>query len=325
MRKFTIIVLLILPSLLIRAQDKDRDYYSKHVSELIPDAQTAFDLGNYKRTRDLCDWYFEFSFKDDLNDLYDKTSKCIKIKDRMKELLDAGEIDTAKQKAVELLAINPKDPYAERVMKLKKPESQTVNDTTKVVPPVSPVKPKPVKPVEPKMQFVLKAGLGMLGVNYKFGVSGAKVSYTTGEVLDPLLQFPTISAGVYNIADSRFGGELSVPIVLGLKNLSALDVDAYLVYRLGKFFYPKLGLGYMNCYYGANNSWGTQKIVFGGGLTVLIAQKLALEAGVKYYQNIYVGDSQMVEATPGVSYPYTEMLLTVNKGLYPFFSIGYAF
>lgn len=319
MRKFTIIVLLILPSLLIKAQEKDREYYSKHVSELIPDAQTAFDSGNYKRTRDLCDWYFEFSFKDDLNDLYDKTSKCIKIKDRMKELLDAGEIEAAKQKAEELLAINPKDPYAERVMKLKKPEPQTVNDTTKLVPPVSPVKPEPVKPVEPKMQFVLKAGLGMFGVHSDF-----LASYT-GEAQKSLLLFPTISAGVYNIADSRFGGELSVPIVLGLNNLSVLDVDAYLVYRLGKFFYPKLGLGYMNCYYGANNSWGTQKIVFGGGLTVLIAHRVALEAGVKYYQNIYVGDSQMVEATPGVSYPYTEMLLTVNKGLYPFFSIGYAF
>ena len=70
------------------AQEKMQSYYVNHESEILPDARTAFEKGDYDRTVELCKWYYIIVGKHDADTLRAQA-------ERAKELQSAAEQETA--------------------------------------------------------------------------------------------------------------------------------------------------------------------------------------------------------------------------------------
>ena len=94
---------------------KTKAYYNNHSSEIFPDAQSAFKKGEYEWAGELCEWYYIIVGKNDADMLRARVGRCITLVREMKELETAGAMREAKNKAAEILALNPDDPDAKRV------------------------------------------------------------------------------------------------------------------------------------------------------------------------------------------------------------------
>ncbi len=94
---------------------KTKSYYNNHGSEIFPDAQSAFSRGDYEWAGELCEWYYIIVGKNDADVLRSRVERCISLVREMKQLEVVGSMREAKNKAAELLALNPDDPDAKRV------------------------------------------------------------------------------------------------------------------------------------------------------------------------------------------------------------------
>jgi tetratricopeptide (TPR) repeat protein len=95
--------------------DKTKDYYNTHKTEILPDAQSAFKNGDYNRSAELCEWYSIFVGDDKASSLRNKALQCSRLLIEMGTLSDYGLLDGARDKARDILALNPNDPAAIKV------------------------------------------------------------------------------------------------------------------------------------------------------------------------------------------------------------------
>ena len=98
------------------AQNKTQAYYNSHEREILPDARTAFRSGDYARTAELCRWHYIIVGDRAADALRDQAERCGQYASRMAALKDEGKNSEAKAAAQALLAINPDDLAARKLV-----------------------------------------------------------------------------------------------------------------------------------------------------------------------------------------------------------------
>ena len=336
--KKTFIALLVgvLSSTLL-AQEKTQAYYNTHESEILPDARTAFQRGNYERAVELCRWHYIIVGNQDAESLRNMAERCARLSEEMVNQKIAGKMKEAEEAANTLLSINPNDSAAKQLIEeMTQPETPLPQDTVTVaIPPIEetdvqetitnlesiptedqrivekPVQETPitpVAPVEPRTMFVLKAGATVLNLS-SFSESIA----------------PGGSLGLYDIGGSRIGLEAGGYICPNLMSTGSLfGVDASVVLRAAKSVYPKVGVGYFSYTGKTDNGSSTHGLCAGAGLTFMLGH-FCLEIGSKYYPEICVQGVETVATTPGATYEFPSVKQILSGGIAPFVSIGFAF
>ena len=94
------------------ASVKTQLYYTSHESELLPDAQASFKLGDYDRTVNLCVWHYIMVGTLDSEALREKAEKCSALAKELVGHKEAGRDKEAEESARALVALNPDDPIA---------------------------------------------------------------------------------------------------------------------------------------------------------------------------------------------------------------------
>ena len=107
-----IILFCVFPSVLLAQEKTDLYYYNGHADEILPDAQTSFQNGEYERTIDLCKCYFVYFGNNTAESLQKKAEQCAHLAKDMDALYAEGKRDEALEAANNLLSINPDDPKA---------------------------------------------------------------------------------------------------------------------------------------------------------------------------------------------------------------------
>lgn len=115
--KFALMVLMLsLIGTIALAQDKSQAYYNTHEKEILPDAQAAFQNGNYERAEKLCQWHFIMVGGHRADALREKAVQCAKLAIEMKTLASYGNNGAALEKAQAILALNPDDTVARQLI-----------------------------------------------------------------------------------------------------------------------------------------------------------------------------------------------------------------
>lgn len=91
---------------------RSQRYYHDNENTILPDAQAAFRYGDYERTIDLCKWYYIIvgDLKGDA--LRDRATRCLGLSSEIEKHIVNGETELAKEKAQDLLRLNPADKKA---------------------------------------------------------------------------------------------------------------------------------------------------------------------------------------------------------------------
>ena len=111
--KYVAAVALLFVGLGAFAQEKTQAYYNTHESEILPDAQAAFRDGNYDLTVHLCEWYYIIVGDRQADELRRNAEKCAKLITEMNAFASDRRLDKAREKANEVLALNPDDKAAQ--------------------------------------------------------------------------------------------------------------------------------------------------------------------------------------------------------------------
>ena len=350
---------LCLGSLGLSAQEKTQYYYNTHESEILPDANAAFQSGNYDRTITLCRWHYIIVGDRAADSLREKAERCARLSSDMTSLILSGDMDAAFEKAQALLELNPNDPVAKDLVEgytapeeapeeapvepdveepvVETPEEQPVQDTIsvyyppipeEVVPEVEPEQAVPEEQTTPEDQTITEEpvlpeeALVWTGPLRKPLTIRTRFVLKAGAALLDMKQLaPGGSLGVYNFGGGRIGAELGAYVCSGLTKASLFGMDASLVFRAANKIYPKAGLGFFSC----KSDESTTKGLCGGlGATFIIGRGFCVEAGVKYYPKVLVSDVEMVSVADS-KYEFPASREVLAGGIAPMFSIGWAF
>lgn len=183
----------------------------------------------------------------------------------------------------------------------------------------APAPPKPKPQLEPPTQsLVVKGGIDLYHVNPRLVANNKP---------DSFLIKPVFSLGLYNIADSRWGVELSLTYASGLKELYAQDVvlptgedilnagsgELSGVVRLGDVSYFRMGGGALLCEHMTNAG-----AVVSAGFSFQITKHLFFDIGLKWHLNNLVVDyAEQVFPAPDnsdKSYTYHEVFTAFPGG-----------
>lgn len=107
--------------------NKNLSYYSKHESEILPDAKIAFQNSEYKRAIELCNWYFIIVGDSAADALKKDAGQCNALSRDMKDLIASGRMGDAREKARQLFLLNSKDTEATSVL-ANGPSTGIIND-----------------------------------------------------------------------------------------------------------------------------------------------------------------------------------------------------
>lgn len=327
------------------AQEKTQAYYNSHENEILPDAQAAFQSGNYSRTIELCNWHYIIVGDQAADSLREMAGRCDQLSKEMNELRLKGDIKEAKQKANAILSINPDDVAAKLVLLIEDPmtrdtvevELPVIPDETVITPPVEEqmdeaveeqkqeqeriqqpfeeVSPVPVVSIPDKPQtytphtrFVIKVGASLIDMEQ------ASKSITPGG-----------SLGIYDLGGSRIGIEAGVYYCSNFNStVSLFGMDASLVLRAAKSVYPKVSVGFFSYSPVSANESATQGLCGGASLTFLLGDHFCLEVGAKYYPAFKTMSLEQVIAS-GISYQFPVVKQFYSGGIAPMISIGWAF
>lgn len=123
---FCVSVMLALSSCLVFAQEKTLSYYYQHENDILPDAQAAFQRGNYERTIELCKWNYIILGDNTADSLRERAERCSQLYNEMVSLMTNGKREEAGEIAIALLEVNSDDPAAKNLIEtielLKKQE-----------------------------------------------------------------------------------------------------------------------------------------------------------------------------------------------------------
>ena len=343
-------LLLCFLSQILLSQEKTQSYYNSHETEILPDAKMAFQDGKYERSEELCRWHYIIVGDRAADALRKMAERCAQLSTEMVNLRTAGKIKEAKEMADTLLSINPNDAAAKKMLEeLDEPGSPILVDTLVVDVPINqdsvmtetherkerpveepaqesvpitiieqkdepvPSIPDTTSPIQesfiPKTMFVVKAGTSF--------VSLQKIAQS---------MTPGGSLGVYNLGGSRVGLEVGGYLCPNLLSSGSLfGMDAFVVLRVAKSVYPKLGVGFFSYKEKSDSGSTTQGLCAGGGLTFIMGGHFCVEFGAKYYPEICVQGVEMISTTPGATYEFPSVKQILPGGIAPFVSIGWAF
>ena len=336
-------VLFLLPIMLM-AQEKTQAYYNRHETEILPDARVAFQRGEYERTVELCKWHYIIVGDRAAEPLRNKAERCAQLSKEMAELQANDDLKAAKDKANAILALNPDDAAAKAVLQTKEP----VSEVEVIEPLVETIEPAPVEPVpveqeaeqkeepvvesaqpqpvveqtmnepvkatqpqqdNPRTRFVIKGGASLLDLQ--------QLTQTIA---------PSGALGVYDIGGSIIGSEVGAYVCPGLSSsaVSLFGIDASLVIRAARGFYPKVGAGYFSCKSTAGDGNQTKGLCANAGLTFLLGQHFCFEIGAKYYPAVKIQGTERA-SIKGVSYDFPSSKTILPGGFCPALGIGLAF
>lgn len=329
------------------AQNKTQAYYNSHEREILPDARTAFENGDYSRAAELCRWHYIIVGDRAADALRDQAERCEQHATRMTALKNEGRNGEAKAAAQALLAIHPNDAAAKKLVEeieaLEKAErerelqrqqeldAQNVSvDTVTVVnpieqvtvdepkPDVQPVVEEPHRPVTQPTTSVRKPEPVEVKDNLFLVKAGATL------FLKPFAIAPGAGIGLYNLSGSPVGLEAGLYFgSLAEKTASLFGLDAAVNFRVGTNVYPKAVVGFFSCKSSVTGS-GTSGLCAGAGLTFLVGSHLAVEACLKYYPKVNVNGTTPV-STAGTTYDFPAPVEVLGGGIAPMVSIGWAF
>lgn len=329
------------------AQEKSLLYYDSHGNEILPDAKVAFRNGKYDRAALLCEWHSAIVGDGRENSLHEKSKRCAKLTKDMKDLLEAGNMKEAKQKARAILSLNPDDADAKATLSIEDVVPPVIQDTIQVAPsvknaetPLEEEKPQveekveeiaePAKPTveeQPQIEQKTEPEPTSTMVSKKSYNPRTRFVIKAGASILDLKQLshtiaPGGAVGVYDVGGSRFGAEIGGYFCPGISGSSALLVgmDAGLVFRATKGIYPELGVGVFSC----NSTESTQGLCAGASLNFLFGKHLCFEIGAKYYPEVKVRSEGSV-STLGVSYDFIGSIMAISEGIAPMIRIGWAF
>jgi len=336
------------------AQNKTQAYYNSHEREILPDARTAFKSGDYARTAELCRWHYIIVGDRAADALRDQAERCGQYASRMAALKDEGKNSEAKAAAQALLAINPDDLAArklveeiealekaeherelERQRELEKQqelerqrelEAQKVSEETAAVEKpveesvkeVLDIDDTPDRPVTPSTTPARKPASAEVKDNQFIVKAGATL------FLKPFAIAPGAGVGLYNLGGSPVGVEAGLYFgSLAEKTASLFGLDAAVAFRASGNIYPKAYVGFFSCKSSVTGS-GTNGLCAGAGLTFLVGGHFAVEAGLKYYPKVNVSGTTPV-STAGTTYDFPTPVEVLGGGIAPMVSIGWAF
>ncbi len=333
----------------LMAQEKDLSYYDHHASEILPDAQNSFKLGNYERTIELCNWHYIIVGDDAADSLRNMAERCAKLSTEMDDLHTTGKIKDAKEVARTLLSINPNDAAARKILEeSEEPDMPIPIDTVVTDVPIiadTLVKENPL-PNEIQVEEKPQEQVQIIDVNPNpdsvQNASGQPREHTgngaprtmfvlkAGASLVDLKQIahsvaPGGSLGLYDLGGSRIGAEVGGYYCSNLNStVSLFGIDVFAVIRAAKGFYPKFGVGYFS--YNPVSAVGSavHGLCGGVGLTFLLGGHFCLDVGAKYYPAFSILYSEQA-ITSGISYQFPVVKQFYSGGLSPMISIGWAF
>ena len=335
-----VVVLLGMVNQVVSGQNKNQAYYNSHEMEILHDARTAFQSGEYDRAVELCRWHYIIVGDNRADSLRDMAQRCSGLSRQMADLMSQGKTSEAKEVALNLLSVHPESASAKQILKEleemekaaqpepepvkepekeqdiepepqkepeKEPEPQPVAEET-VIPslpviPASRPDPKP-QPVEIRdNQFVIKAGASI--VNFK-----------------PLAFTPYVDLGMYNLGGSPVGVDAGFYFAPNLRDNTAymLGVDASAVFRAFRSIYPKVGLGFFSCK-SSNTGSTTNGLCAVAGVTFLIGGHFCVEVGAKYYPQVLFSSTTTV-STSGVTYDFPASIVVLSRGVTPVVCLG---
>lgn len=94
------------------AQERTNAYYNTHETEILPDARQAFSDGRYERAIDLCEWYYIIVGDSAADELKERATACAILSREMDSFVASGLQDSAREKALAILKLNPEDARA---------------------------------------------------------------------------------------------------------------------------------------------------------------------------------------------------------------------
>ncbi len=353
LRTVCVVILLGLVSQGLWAQNKTQAYYNSHEREILPDARTAFKSGDYARTAELCRWHYIIVGDRAADALRDQAERCGQYASRMAALKDEGKNSEAKAAAQALLAINPDDAAAKKLVEdieaqenaererelekqrelerqrelealkvtadtvaVEKPVEQENVDESK--PEARPVVEDPYRPVTRPTTSARKPAPAEVKDNQFLVKAGATL------FLKPFAVAPGGGIGLFNLGGSPVGLEAGLYFgSLAEKTASLFGLDAAVNFRVGKSVYPKAVVGFFSCKSSLTGS-GTSGLCAGAGLTFLVGGHFAVEAGLKYYPKVNVSGTTPV-STAGTTYDFPTPVEVLGGGIAPVLSIGWAF
>ena len=332
------------------AQEKTQYYYSTHETEIIPDARSAFQKGDYDRAIELCNWHYILVGSQDAAPLRSQAERCSRLSKEMTDLFDAGKLEEAKEAANTLLSINANDSSAKKLLAeiekqllpipsdslvvdmptsqdsvldvTSEPEEMPIEEPFQETVPITIVEEKdePTPSITNTSSPIQKSFMPKTMFVVKAGASVLTLQQIAQSVA------PGGSLGLYNLGGSRVGLEAGGYLSPNLMSSGSLfGIDASLVFRAAKSVYPKLGVGYFSYSDNSDSDSATHGLCAGGGLTFLIGSHFCLELSAKYYPEIRIQGVETVSTTPGASYEFPLIKQILPGGIAPFVSIGWAF
>ena len=333
----------------VYAQDKTQAYYAQHEREILPDAQTAFSVGNYERAAQLCRWHYIIVGDRAADSLRDKAENCQNLLEEIKDLTLQGKSEAALEKALVLLELNPEDSVAKELfLTAESAVSESFDEEIQSVPEPEPVTTEEsrVYTVEPIMipepepepapalsetyeapQYIpqkpIKSDNRKNTDKTKFGIK-AGVSILDFKNVSQSLTYGG-SVGLYDIVGTRFGFELGALFSPDLSGISSfIEVDASIAVRAMDWLYPKVTGGFFSCKSKAGNSPATNGMCGGAGLSFLIGNQFCIDVGAKYYPIVRVYSIESMTVL-GQTLEIPSVLVAIPRGITPFLSLGFVF
>lgn len=269
-QRLCVVLIFSILSVSIFAQEKTQYYYSTHENEILPDANTAFQRGDYDRTIELCKWFYIIVGSHSADSLRNKAERCASLKEEMESFRAAGKTREARDIAKTILSINPSDILAKEVSLIPDPPKPETLSLSKRIPNlISQSPPDTVVNAMPEVSLALppeeeiisydskkETPVGEIVKQNAIRPETEKWPYTTNGINELHNCFvvkagislynwkdsvyPSVSMGIYDIGGSRSGIEMGLDI---LQKRSRSYYSAAYVFRVIKHIYPKLYLG----------------------------------------------------------------------------------
>ena len=333
-------ILLSLLSIAVYAQDKTQAYYAQHEREILPDAQIAFQNGNYERAILLCQWHYVIIGDNAANSLREIAEKYQSSLEDMIRVSEEGNVENALEIALALLELNPKDVAArdlilspavlepEEAMETI-PDSEIIedpfNETVESIIEVQEKQEDKPEEIVDGSQIIINTPERKGRITYKtvFGIKAV------ASILDLKNTEQTKayggSIGVYNIGGGRFGGEVGGALNSSLSGIASFyEVDLAVLYRALDWLYPKIVAGYFSCNSKTVGSSKNTGICIGVGASFLIGNHFSVDLGGKYYPAIVIHSTEPV-IIAGIETEFPSVSEALPGGLTPFISVGLLF
>lgn len=310
-----VILHFIILSTTLIAQEKKQYYYYTHESELLPDAKTAFQQGDYERAKELCLWYYVIVGSHAADNLRNQAERCSSLTQEMESFLAAEKIPEAREIAKAILSINPADSKAKEISQLPDSPKPDTLSLSGIIPKLTPKEsvdtdaistPTEALSLPPKEKGDVEIGhdseeiTAAIFANTKEIISEDKREernqksnffprnrfIVKGGIAFVLSKkdrdvFPSFGFGLYDMGGSHSGLELGAGPMSKYYSFYGL---AY-VLRIGEIVYPRLGLGVVI-------DSGEYRMPFTGfGVTLLSKKHFGFDIGACIYPKGYVSSS----------------------------------